>query len=348
MTVGPAVALIGCGGISAAHLTAYRAADLDVAVLCDRTLEKARRRRDEFYPGAAITDSVDEVLEDPAIEIVDIATHVAGRISLVEQALRAGKHVLSQKPFVLDIDEGQRLIEVADQKDRLLAVNHNGRWAPHFAIAIEKVRDGSIGDVSSADFAVYWPHDQVFENDPHFSTMTDLVLYDFGIHWFDLIAQLLEDAGDPLRVYAVASARPGARIPVPTDASVVIEYERASATIVFRASSPLAESGRFRIEGSRGTLVHEGESLGGELVELYRQDERIDIPADGDWWSRGMIGTMQELIDAVSEGRQPSNRAASALPGLRLCFAAIESVRTGLPVDPRAVTRHTQSPAAPA
>ncbi|MGC5170109.1 Gfo/Idh/MocA family protein [Microbacterium sp. DT81.1] len=342
MAVGPAIALIGCGGISAAQLEAYRAADLNLTLLCDRTLAKARGRRDEYYPHAAITDSVGEVLGDPSIEIVDIATHVTGRTALVERALSAGKHVLSQKPFVLDLEEGERLIALADQEDRLLAVNHNGRWAPHFAIALDAVRGRQLGDVYSADFAVYWPHDQLFEHDPHFSRMTDLVLYDFGIHWFDLVAQLLEGSGSPLRVFAVASVRPDARIPVPTNAIVVIEYERATASIIFRASSPRAESGRFRIEGSSGTLVHDGESLGGALVELHNEAGRTDIAVEGDWWSRGMIGTMQELIDAIGEGRQPSNRASTALPGLSLCFAAIESVRTGLPVDPRSVRRYTQ------
>jgi len=337
------IGLIGCGWISEAQLRAYREAGLVVSALCDRTLAKAEARRDEFFPQARATTSIDELLSDPGIDIIDIATHLDGRPELVRRALTAGKHVLSQKPFVRDIEDGFSLISLAAEVGRVLAVNQNGRWAPHFSAALTSVERGDIGDVTSADFQVYWPHDVQFADDPHVSTMQDLMLYDFGIHWFDLVAQLLNGAGEPLRVYASVSSRPGQAIDVPTQAEAIIEYERARATIVFRGSSRFAESGSYRVEGTRGVIQHHGASLGGESVRFDTEDGTLDLPLSGDWWSRGMTGTMAELIHAIDTGEIARNNAESAIDGLRLCFAALWSAETGVPVDPRTVRRSPHS-----
>ncbi|RFA16741.1 hypothetical protein B7R22_02480 [Subtercola boreus] len=333
------IALIGCGGISAKHLAAYRAAGFIVSVLADRTLAKAEARRDEFFPDADVTDVIEEIFANPSISIVDIATHVDGRPDLVRRALLSGKDVLSQKPFVRDLVEGAELIALADKHSRTLAVNHNARWAPQFSVARAAVERGDIGEVTSADFQVYWPHDRIVEQDAHFSTMHDLILFDFGIHWFDLIAQLMAGAGEAQRVFASTGNCSGQLIPAPTQADVIIEFERARATIVFRASSSRAEAGSYRIEGTDGVITHYGLSLGGETVELETLSGRQSVRLQGDWWSNGMRGTMAELIGAIDDSRTPRNSALSSLEGLALCFAAQQSAATGLAVDPRTVNR---------
>jgi predicted dehydrogenase len=101
------MALVGCGGITKWHLTAYRSAGYNVVAFCDVDRARARLRRDEFYPEALATDDLQQVLSRDDIEVVDIATHPPERPALVEAALRAGKHVLSQKPFVIDLDVGE-------------------------------------------------------------------------------------------------------------------------------------------------------------------------------------------------------------------------------------------------
>lgn len=331
------IGLVGCGFISGMHLAAYRDAGFNVLVLCDRTLEKADARRKEFFPAADVTENVEDVLDRNDVAIVDIATHVNGRADLIARALRSGHHVLSQKPFVRDLDEGLELVSLARDLGRILAVNQNGRWAPHFAAALAMVRRGDIGEVLSADFAAYWPHDQDFANDSHFSEMEDLVTFDFGIHWFDIIAQLLKNSGRPLRVYSTARRRRGAMIDVPMDTETFIEYERAAATILFRAASPWRETGSFRIEGTEGVIVHQGLSLGGATIEADTAHGKLRLDLEGTWWSHGMLGAMSEVICAVQEGHEPSNDATTALSGLELAYAAQESIRTRIPFQPGSV-----------
>jgi len=80
-----------------------------VVALCDLDEDRAIRRRGQFYPDAWITTDYRALLKRNDIEVVDIATHPLERLPLIEAALIAGKHVLSQKPFVLDLPEGERL-----------------------------------------------------------------------------------------------------------------------------------------------------------------------------------------------------------------------------------------------
>src|ERR1044071_5470211 len=71
----PGIGLIGCGGITKWHLTAYKAAGYRVLAFCDIAIDRARERRDEFYPEATITENAEEVLARDDIEVVDITTH---------------------------------------------------------------------------------------------------------------------------------------------------------------------------------------------------------------------------------------------------------------------------------
>ena len=93
----PRIALVGAGGISAAHLEAYRDAGLDVAVICNRTLSKAEARRDQYYPDAEANDDIARTLSRDDIDVVDLTPHPAERQAMIETALASGKHVLSQK-----------------------------------------------------------------------------------------------------------------------------------------------------------------------------------------------------------------------------------------------------------
>jgi len=336
----PAIGMIGCGNISGTHLESYRAVGYNVVALCDIDPERSKARRDEFYPQADVMDDYHELLARPDIDVVDIATHVNVRPGQVRDALNAGKHVLSQKPFVLDLDEGEALAKLADERGRLLAVNQNGRWAPHHSWLLAAEKAGVLGKISSADWALYWPHDDDFKDHPVFSKMADLILYDFGIHWFDVVAQLFASSEPAASVYATLGKTVDQEIVVPTSAQVVITYPNASATILFRGSSHRARGGSYRVDGTAATVVQNSDDeLGSTQLDVYTDQGKQIVGITGDWYTNGMRGTMGELLCAIEEGRKPSNEARASLPGLALCFAAMTSAREGRPVDPRTTTK---------
>ncbi len=217
----PPIGLVGCGGIAAQHLAAYRHAGYRVAALCDRNEPKARDRRDRYYPEADIYTDYRDLLRREDIEVVDLLPHPVDRAPIIEAALRAGKHVLSQKPFVLDLDIGERLVELADRQGVKLAVNQNGRWAPHFGYLSEAVQAGLIGTLTSATLTVHWDHSWIIETP--FNNIHDLVLLDFAIHWFDIVSHFFDER-QPLRVFASTTHAAGQKAHPPMLAHVLVDY----------------------------------------------------------------------------------------------------------------------------
>src|SRR4051794_17132601 len=79
----PNIGLIGCGGISASHLNAYRAARYNVVALCNRTESKACQRQREYYPRADVYTDYRDVLRRDDIEVVDVTPHPEERVPII-------------------------------------------------------------------------------------------------------------------------------------------------------------------------------------------------------------------------------------------------------------------------
>lgn len=325
----PRIALIGAGGIAASHLDACRAAGWDVVAICNRTRAKAEARANEYFPDALVTDDVDVVLSDPAIDVVDVTPHPADRIPIVEAALEAGKHVLSQKPFVLDLDTGERLVRLADARGVKLAVNQNGRWAPHMAWMREAVRAGLIGELFSFHVAVHWNHGWI--TGTPFEDVDDLIFYDFAIHWFDFLASV---AGDRMRsVVATTAHARGQAARVPLLAEALVRLDGGQASLVFDGATPFGPRDTTYIGGTEGSLLSDGHDLGDQNVALVTADGRAQPTLSGTWFNDGFRGTMGELLCAIEDDREPLNGARENLSSLALAFAAISSSHTGCEVE---------------
>ncbi|HEY1765029.1 MAG TPA: Gfo/Idh/MocA family oxidoreductase [Opitutaceae bacterium] len=330
----PAIGLIGCGGISEYHLRAYRKLGLSVVALCDRHRERAEARRTAFFPSARILTDWRDVLRADDIEVVDVATHPSGRVEILAAALEAGKHVLSQKPFVLDLRDGRRLADLAEARGRRLAVNQNGRWAPHLSYIAEAIRTGLLGDVGSVDIAMQWDH--TWTKGTAFEDQGDLVLFDFGIHFFDAAARFLGKR-KATHVYASAGRAVYQEMRPPMLAEVAIDYPGAQARMAFNGHVTLGQEDRTVVCGSKGTLRSFGPSLSIQSIELHTEAGLAHFQPEGTWFEDGFQGAMTELLCAIEEGREPDHSARGNLTSLELCFAALASVRTGQPHAPGSV-----------
>jgi predicted dehydrogenase len=317
-------------------LKAYRKAGYDVAALCDKISDRAEARRAAFYPQAAIFTDYRYLLDLKEIEVVDVATHPDDRVEVIEHALLSGKHVLSQKPFVTDLDTGERLIALADKADRKLAVNQNGRWSPHFSYMRQAIQAGAIGDVLGAHLGVSWNHDWVAGSP--FDKIAHVILYDFAIHWFDILSCFMGQR-PPTRVFASETRAKGQSAKPPLLGQALVEYDGAQATLVFDGFTRFGTQDAAIITGTKGTLFSTGPDLGKHKVTLTTESGTSSPTLEGSWFPDGFHGTMGELLCAIEENREPSNSAKNNLRSLALCFAALRSAETGLPQTPGDVRR---------
>ncbi len=244
------VAVLGCGTIAqSAHLPAYAQYGVGVTGVWSRTPATTADVRERFPGVGRVYASAEELLADPEVRYVDIATGPEGRLAWIEAAVEAGKHVLAQKPVTLSADDLARLPAVlaraADAGVRV-AVNHNGRWAPPWRAATLLVRQGAVGEV----VGVTHLHDKAlpplagtpFDDVPH------MLLTDYLLHWVDITRGWLADggAGAVTSVQAVDARVPGqpaeARNPWSATLSLAT-VSGASATLRITGSNVAAEPG---------------------------------------------------------------------------------------------------------
>lgn len=332
----PAIGLIGCGGITESHLTAYRNAGYRVVCLCDVDVERARKRQAQFYLSAEVVTDYRRVLDRRDIEVVDVATHPRERGAIIRDALDAGKHVLSQKPFVLDLAAGERLVALAARRKVKLAVNQNGRWAPHFSYIRNAVQRGLIGELQSVHVGVHWDH--TWTVGTPFEAIRDLILYDFGIHWFDFVSSLL-GARRVTRVLATRSRAAGQKARHPMLAQALVQFDGGQASLVFDGHAKHGSRDHTYVAGTKGTLVSTGPNLGEQTVTFHSEKGAARPELKGRWFPDGFHGTMGELLCAINERREPANGAKENLRSLALCFAAIASATDGKPRVPGTVRK---------
>ena len=338
----PALAMIGCGGIARHQLAAYRAAGYRVTALCDRDVTRAEACRQAYFPDARVFDSAHGLLAASEAEVIDITTHPADRPALIEAALLADRHVLSQKPFVLDLDVGDRLVALAEAQGKVLAVNQNGRWAPHFAYLRRLVAGGHVGAVTSVDMSLQFDHN--WTAGTPFDDVHHLLLYDFAIHWFDMLLQLMGERV-PDQVSASTRRSPTQRSRPPLLAHATVDFADALATLSFNGDTRHAAWDRTTLVTSDATVLSQGPDYNRQRVRVTRASGTVEPRLTGAWFDDGFHGAMAELLCAIEDERPPVHEAASTVRSLELCFAAIASAeRGGLPVVPGHVRKLPSAP----
>ena len=248
------VGLIGYGlGGSAFHAPLVQAEPgLRLHAVVTSRAEQVRRD----HRGAQVVASADELLAEEAVELVVVAAPNAVHAELAAAALRAGRHVVVDKPFTLSTADADRLIALAEAEGRLLSVFHNRRWDGDFLTVQRLLQAGPLGEVSS--FVSRYDR---FRPAPKGGWKEDAVpgsgiLWDLGPH---LIDQALVLFGLPETVSAdLAVQRPG--VEAVDWVHLVLDYGRLR--VVLHASMEVRDPGpRFEVHGDRGSFVKWGMDL---------------------------------------------------------------------------------------
>ncbi|WP_395332529.1 oxidoreductase [Novosphingobium sp. BL-8H] len=207
----------------------------------------------ERFPQAKVFDDPDALLHDPGIDLVVIATPNDTHFPLAAAALRAGKHVVVDKPFTLDLAEARALLALEKETGRNLTVFHNRRWDSDFATVRKAIDEGLVGVPAHLEIHFDRFRPQVRDRWRENAGPGAGVWFDLGPHLTDHALLLM---GLPDRVTAsLALQRDGAR----SDdwAHVVLEFGGRRAIL---HASMLVSGGvpRFIVHGTAGSAVKQG------------------------------------------------------------------------------------------
>lgn len=306
----------------------------ELAVICDLDTQRAQRVA-EAVGGAPVSGSLDEVLGDPSIDAIAVATPARTHHGIVMAALRAGKHVMVEKPLADTMEHGEQMVAAARERGLVLMADHTYCYTPAVLKIRELIEAGELGqilyvDSSRINLGLVRPDVDVFwDLAPH-----DLSILDFVLpHGLDVVTVSALGA-DPLG---------------------------AGQACVGYLSMPLAEGGiahiqvnwlsptkirRMVIGGTRRTLVWDDLNpqqrlsvydRGVELPQVTASGAEADRDARisyrlGDTWApalperEALAGATSEFADAIREGR-PARTSGEA--GQRV-LAVLEAATVSL------------------
>lgn len=148
--------VVGTGFGVITHLRALRAAGYEVDALVGRDPEKTAQRATDAGVPHGLTDLA-RALALPGVDVVSVATPPHTHAGIVLEAIRAGKHVLCEKPFAANVQEAEAMLEAAEKAGVVHLLGTEFRWATGQALATRAVHDGLIGEPRLATFVLQMP-----------------------------------------------------------------------------------------------------------------------------------------------------------------------------------------------
>jgi predicted dehydrogenase len=152
----PGAVVVGTGFGTRVHVPALRAAGFRVEALVGRDAARTARRAERLDVPRALTD-LDEALAVDGVVAMSIATPPHTHAELAIAAARAGKHVLCEKPFAMDVAEAESMLDAATAAGVTHLVGHEFRWAVDRAVVGRAIVDGLIGEPRLVSIVQYVP-----------------------------------------------------------------------------------------------------------------------------------------------------------------------------------------------
>ena len=244
----------------------------------------------ERYPNAIAVQSANDIIDDPEVDIVVVATSNDVHYTLAKAALEAGKHVIVEKPFTNYSHQADELIELASSKNLLLSVHHNARFHSDFKTVKKMVQSGRLGEIRN--FEARYDRFRNFLR-PGAWREEDLpgsgIHYDLGAH---LIDQSLQIFGHPQAIYAdLRIQRDGAK--AIDDFEFILSYPGIKVSLKGQMLAKIPTA-RYAVYGTNGSFVKWGED---PQEVLLRKGE---VPSAYPHWgqeSSEMYGSLAILKD---------------------------------------------------
>lgn len=328
------LALIGTGIFARdAHIPTLQALGdaFEIVALCNRSREPAEDLAAELGTPVDVTTDLDALLARDDIDAVDVVVPIHTLPSVVEQALAAGKHVISEKPVAPDVATGRRLLALYGQHaDRVWMVAENWRYDHVMSGAAEIIRRGDIGRPLLVDWAL---RSDFSPSNKYFSTtwrrenrFPGGLLLDGGVHYAAALRML---AGEVASVSAVATQHSPDLPPVDT----------LSATLVFENGA----LGSFGVTYAAGGPWPWALTVTGDEGALRISDGVISVATGSDTYAlelpehQGIREEFTAFAAAIRDGAPHHNTPDQAVQDVALIEAMLRAAETGQHVAPERI-----------
>jgi predicted dehydrogenase len=342
------VGIAGIGFMGWIHYLAYqRVRGVRVTAICEQNKKRLsgdwRDIQGNFGPrgtkvdvsNMACYESLDDLVVDPSLDLIDVCLPPAAHRSAAIQALKNGKHVFCEKPMALTTADCRRMVQAAERAERLLMIGHVLPMFPEYAQAHKLIQSGKYGNLIGGHFKRVIS-DPLWIKDFYDPERVGGPLLDLHIHDAHLIRLLF---GMPTSLVSQGRMR-----------GQVVEFCNTMfrfadpALVVSATSGVINQQGRsfthgFEIYLEKATLLFEFAVLGGEAVTLMPLtvlDNRGKVArpklAEHDEISP-FVGEIKEVVKAVRSGTPSSILGGDlARDAIILCHKQTDSVRKGRPV----------------
>ncbi|GAA6182385.1 Gfo/Idh/MocA family oxidoreductase [Shimia sp. NS0008-38b] len=341
------VGIIGCGNISATYMRMGRFfRDYKVVACADINPEVAKSRAEEFGLRAL---TIDALLADPSIEIVVNLTIPAAHFEVSSDILRSGKHVYSEKPFVLTADEGAQLATLAADKNLRIGSAPDTFMGGSHQKAREMIDNGDIGQITSGTIHVMSSGMEHWHPNPDFFFLPGAgPIFDLAPYYVTNLVQLL---GPVASVVAMSSTprkqrtiacgpRDGEQVPVETPTTVHSILKFANGAIISYGTSwdvQSHEHNNMELYGLDGTLYVPDPNFFGGQLRLVKGDGSEVLISSGHPFSKPNDGEnanyrgagLADMAAAIRDGHQHRCNNDLALHVVEVMGAILQSGDTG-------------------
>ena len=247
------IGLIGCGGIAnGAHLPAYRDFGYEVVACSDIDPGAVEATQARWGIEAAGTDPR-VVLDNPQVEVIDLAVHPHARLKLWPALLEAGKPILSQKPFAMTWEDAVSMATSAQASGVTLMINQQARWAPAHAAIKLLIDTGICGPLFSVAHVRRGYQDQP---DKWWRDVVNFNIVDHGVHFLDLIRHF--SGRTPDAVSATTAMMQGQNAVSPLSHTLALHFDSGDLTAIDHFNniiqSRAAHSEFWHIDGAEGSI----------------------------------------------------------------------------------------------
>ncbi len=326
-------AIIGCGVIAPNHAEGIvHTPNAKLVAVADVVEERARSFAQRYNCDWYL--DYREMLDRPDIDIVNICTPSGLHPEMAIEAMKRGKHVITEKPMAITLDQADAMISASKEYKRKLACIFQRRTQNVFKKIKEVVSQGAIGKLILGDAYMKYFRSQAYYDSGDWRGTLALdgggALMNQGIHCIDLMQWIMGEVGSVF-AYTRTLAR---RIEVEDTAVSVLEYKNGAIGVIEGTTSVVPGfDHRLEFHGVDGSILVDGEKIARwEVpgVELKLEHDLTVGSTASDPRAVGYIGHMlliQDMIDAIKNNRDPLIPGEEGKKALKIILAIYKSSR---------------------